>query len=214
MLLSSLQFGATLAYSPRGTTEPSGRSATFVRALKQNKRLGIQGGITSARFLATRMAERVHELPFAEHFSADAVLVPMPRAGLRRKGALWPALEIAEALVECGFCADVRILLKRTTALRKAATAAAQDRPTALQHFDSIAVDAAITHPSLVLVDDVVTRGATMLGAASRLHARSPGVKIFGFAAARTISDREITEVFDPVVGVIELRKGQTFRVP
>ena len=62
--------------------------------------------------------------------------------------------------------------------------------------------------------DDVVTRGATMLGAASRLCAREPSLKIFAFAAVRTISDGEVDEIFDPVIGSLELHQQQTFRRP
>jgi len=215
MLLSSVRFGATLAYSPRGTTALSRQSAGFVRALKQNKMLRVEGvEITAARYLAQRMDERRDELPFAKHLAAGVILVPMPRAGLRSKGAIWPALELAEALLERGFGGEIRELLKRTTPIRKAATSSAGERPTTLQHFDSMDVDGLVTDQPVVLVDDVITRGATMLGAASRLRASSVTLEIFGFAAARTISKGDVPEVFDPVVGTIELRKGQTFRKP
>jgi predicted amidophosphoribosyltransferase len=213
MLLSNVRFGATLAYSPRGKSDVSRRSADFVRALKQNKVLRIEGSTTAAGFLARRMADRRDELPFAGVL-ADAILVPLPRSGLHRRGALWPAFELAQALKAHGFGAEVRDLLRRTIPLRKAATAAADERPTARQHFDSMAVDGTITGGPIVLVDDVVTRGATMLGAASRLHARLSGLELFGFAAARTISDSEVVEIFDPVMGSIDLRQGQTFRRP
>jgi len=215
MLLSSIRFGATLAYSPRGSSESSRRSAAFVRALKQNKVLRVGGAdVTAARYLARRMAERRDGLPFVQELSPDVLLVPMPRAGLRRKGALWPAFELATALLAQGFGAEVRELVTRTIPLRKSATSSADERPTAQQHFDSMAVDAIVTDQPIVLVDDVVTRGATLLGAASRLRAWSPRLEVFGFAAARTVSEGEVGEVFNPVSGSIELRQLQTFRRP
>jgi predicted amidophosphoribosyltransferase len=177
--------------------------------------LRIEGAmITAARYLTRRMDERRDELPFAQCLTAEVVLVPMPRSGLRRKGAIWPALELAEALLERGFGGEIRELLKRSAPIHKAATSSAGERPTAQRHFETMDVDGLVTSQPVVLVDDVVTRGATMVGAMSRLSAASAKPKIFGFAAARTISEGEVPEVFDPVVGTIDLRNGQTFRKP
>jgi hypothetical protein len=53
-----------------------------------------------------------------------------------------------------------------------------------------------------------------MLGAMSRLRACLVDNDLFGFAAARTISTGEIEEVFDPTLGTITLREGETFRTP
>jgi len=41
---------------------------------------------------------------------------------------------------------------------------------------------------SIVLIDDILTRGHTFLGAAWRLHEAFPETKIVAFAAMRTIS--------------------------
>ena len=81
-----------------------------------------------------------------------------------------------------------------------ALAAAADERPTAGQHFDSMSIDGTVTDEPVALVDDVVTRGATMLGAASRLQAGSPRLEIFGFSAARTVSHGEVDEIFDGLV--------------
>jgi len=66
----------------------------------------------------------------------------------------------------------------------------------------------------LLVVDDVVTRGATLLGAATLLQRRFASCDIAGFAAVRTISEAEVSDMFDPVVGMISMRHGQPHREP
>lgn len=70
----------------------------------------------------------------------------------------------------------------------------------------------------LVLVDDVVTRGATLLACASRLMEAYPSIPVTGFAVARTMSggfDDSIVDLKVPVRGVIRLTEsGATKRRP
>ena len=68
----------------------------------------------------------------------------------------------------------------------------------------------------IVLIDDIVTRGATLLGPANRLADVFPQTRIRAFAAMRTISNPdEFNELYDPCVGTIELREsGDTLRRP
>jgi predicted amidophosphoribosyltransferase len=57
--------------------------------------------------------------------------------------------------------------LERTHAVAKAATSKPSERPKARAHFDSLAVAEPLALPNQVtLVDDVVTRGAQLFGAA------------------------------------------------
>jgi adenine/guanine phosphoribosyltransferase-like PRPP-binding protein len=67
----------------------------------------------------------------------------------------------------------------------------------------------------IVLVDDFVTRGATLVGACSRVAEAFPGAEIRAFAAVRTMTGSEITELVQPVAGEIRLEdNGETFRDP
>jgi len=67
----------------------------------------------------------------------------------------------------------------------------------------------------IVLVDDVITRGATMLGAASRLAEVYPEAEIRCFAMIRTMSRSEtFVRILDPCLGHIRLSGDQTFREP
>jgi len=61
----------------------------------------------------------------------------------------------------------------------------------------------------IVVVDDIVTRGATLLGAASRLRDSFPHARIVGFAAMRTVSNPDEFEgEYSPCSGSIESQDG------
>jgi hypothetical protein len=106
--------------------------------------------------------------------------------------------------------------LERTNPVLKAATAAPKDRPTAQAHFESLAVLKPMTLPAAVtLVDDIITRGAQMLGAAWRIWEARPDVIVRGFAVIRCISNpAEFKAIRAPCVGKIELRPSGCIRRP
>jgi len=150
-------------------------------------------------------------------FSPGTVLVPVPRsAPLLEPKARWPGREIAEELVEAGLAAEVYEALVRAEPVAKSAWAGRGERPTAMRHFETIRIESAIASPRRVLlVDDVVTMGNTILGAASRLAVQYPDTEILAFALLRTLGlQPEIERVLDPVFGVIELRGNKAWREP
>ena len=58
----------------------------------------------------------------------------------------------------------------------------------------------------IILVDDVITRGATTLGAVNKLKDAFPNATIRVFAVMRTISNSdEFSEIIQPRVGTIRL---------
>ena len=131
-------------------------------------------------------------------------------------GAVSRTQRICDALLACGLAKDVVVLLERVEPVLKSAYAAPVERPSALEHYVTIAVAQTLLTPAKVLlVDDVVTRGATLLGAASRIKDAFPECEVRGFALVRTESFDEVTEVRDPRVGIIEVaRTGKTVRRP
>lgn len=192
------------------------RSQTLMLQVKENRVvLSAHGAEPAAAFVARRLhEERPSEV--VEFLTRDAVLVPVPRSGLHKPHALWPAHEIATALVARGFGRRVLACLRRETAVPKAATATPGNRPGARQHFDSLAVDGALDLPSsVVLVDDVVTRGASLLGAAWRLWKAREDLDVRAFAVIRTISNpATFTQILDPCQGLISWENGHHRRVP
>lgn len=158
----------------------------------------------------------------------DAVLVPAPRsapfpAGLEiplrgtERDFLWVPRRICQQLVEARLAAAWAPLLVRKAKVTKSAGAGIGDRPLPALHAESMAVTSQSTAASrFVIVDDVVTRGATLLACASLLQERYPGADISGFALLRTISNpSEFSQILQPVKGAIELRPGgDTIRRP
>jgi hypothetical protein len=65
-------------------------------------------------------------------------------------------------------------------------------------------------------VDDVVTRGSTLLGCALALRDVYPQAEVEGFAVARTLKrdERVPASAIQPVVGTIEWRPGWIERDP
>jgi predicted amidophosphoribosyltransferase len=119
-------------------------------------------------------------------FAKGTVLVPVP--GSTATGdAQWVALQLAIALSQVGFELPVWVGLRREFTVRKSAQARSGLRPSVTQHYESFSV-VPMTSPirRIVLVDDVVTKGRTLLAAAARLRAELPYTDIRAFALLRT----------------------------
>ena len=73
-----------------------------------------------------------------------------------------------------------------------------------------------LLQPKILVVDDVVTRGSTLLACASLLAARFPEAEIRAFAVVRSVSNpQEFVGMLQPVAGAISLRpQGDTLRRP
>lgn len=156
-------------------------------------------------------------LPFASFFQPNTVLVPVPKSSLMRPDSLWVPLRIASALVGMGLGKTVAPCLIRMKPVAKAAFSVPQARPTVVEHYESLSVQGHLSElDDILLVDDIITRGATLLGAANRLIDAFPHVRIRGFASMRTVSNPdEFEALYAPYIGTIELRpSGDTLRRP
>jgi hypothetical protein len=90
------------------------------------------------------------------------------------------------------------------SAVRKSAIAPPSERPTVQQHYDSFVVKIVAPAPiQIVLIDDVVTAGSTLLAAASRIAEAYPDASVRAFALIRTMSGLEIDQVVAPATGTI-----------
>jgi predicted amidophosphoribosyltransferase len=126
------------------------------------------------------------------------------------------AARLAEALLRQGLGRDTWNGLKRIRAVKKSATASPRARPSVALHYESFSIEALPHAPhSLVLVDDVVTKGRTLLAAAVRLHEAFPGANIRAFALLRTMGlIPEVRRLLEPWRGVICWRAGDARRNP
>ena len=106
--------------------------------------------------------------------------------------------------------------LQRTRAVPKSAFAAPGQRPEVQFHVESLAVTDPLIPPGpLLLVDDVVTKGRTLLACATALATAFPGVEIRGFALIRTTGlVPEVAKIAWPVVGDLSLDGHDAVREP
>lgn len=216
MLLPELEFAALLAYTPRPENEEQRRSRTVMYHVIEDH-LVLQPPRPMSAWVAQRVQEQLRSLPFQGFFGPYVTLVPAPKSSLMQPGTLWVPHRLAHALARAGLGKAVDACLERAAAVLKAALSEPERRPTAHQHYDSLRVTPGLATPTeILLVDDVVTSGATLLGAASRLRQAFPGARIRAFAALRTISNPvEFCGLVDACVGKIELlSNGKTMRRP
>ncbi len=139
-----------------------------------------QGQRDVARALACYLAERVHDLPWL----GEACLVPIPTARVRVRlrgvdGAAYVARILARELGQCS-----RVMLG-TRSQRMQHQLKRRERLAGTRRL-YLHSNAALAGLSVVLVDDVVTTGATLREAAMVL--RTAGARVDGaLALARTL---------------------------
>jgi len=219
MQLSQLEFGSLLSYSPRGNSIKILHARDFMIALKTEK--FVEGPRTLKAVLMSKwVAETIQHdrgtLPFSSYFHPNAMLVPIPKSSLMKPDTLWVPERIASALAEIGF-GKVLPCIRRVKSVPKSASSLPTERPTPIDHYNSFRINGSLSEPDeIVLVDDVVTRGATLLGAANRVVEAFPKTRIRAFAVMRTISNpSDFIQLYDPCEGTIKLREsGDTLRRP
>ena len=216
MRLSRLEFGALLTYAPRGHSQDIEHSRDVMLHLKKDAFVE-DPPILMSQWVAQTIQKNLATLEFAAFFQPNTILVPTPKSSLMRPDTLWVPKRIAKALVSVGLGKVVSSCLFRRVPVPKAARSPPNMRPTAARHYETIGIQAGLSPPDeILLVDDIVTRGATLLGAANRLADAFPQTRIRAFSVIRTISSpHEFNKTFDPCIGTITLRRsGDTIRRP
>lgn len=210
ILRSELEFGSYLTYCPHGSSFEAMKSLTFVRDHLKTGRLATLSAVIKA------MVRARPQLPFADFFANDTVLVPVPGHAVSSKDSFSVTRLICGIMHFEGLCKDVADCLRRTQKVAPGYKVASKDRPTPEQHYATMAVETLLpSSDHLVLVDDVVTRGATFIAAASLLSEVYPRAAIQAFALVRTQSTAAIfSSMSEAVRGTITNRPWGTFRDP
>jgi predicted amidophosphoribosyltransferase len=208
-MIERIAFASCYVYSPTGAGKICERS----RLLREFLKAG------DARFLV-KYASRVHQLAAAStlltgFFHAGDVLVPVPGSSPESCDT-WVAANLAEALVREGLGSIAWPGLRRVRAVRKSATAARGARPSVELHYASFYMECPPRpFDSVVLVDDVVTKGRTLLAAAARVREVLPGVQIRAFALLRTMGFISgVEQLLNPCRGEIRWTAGDAQRIP
>jgi len=213
MRITEVKFGSLLTYTPRGTLDEHYRSRSVMKYLKNDEVLN-SGNLMSTS-IAQTIRNNLNSYSFSDYFNENTLLIPTPKSTIPLKDELWVPQRIALAMANNGL-GRMEECLYRSTALPRSSTSLASDRPKARQHYDSMKVKELLDRPTeIILVDDVITRGATALGAVNKLADSFPSARIRVFAAMRTISNPdEFSEIIQPCVGTITLIGENTRRVP
>jgi hypothetical protein len=208
-MIERISFASCYVYSPAGDGAICARSRLLRALLKEG----------DARFMikyAVRVRRQMEpSARLAGFFRSDDVLVPVPRSAPKAAGS-WAAAELARALVQEGVGSSTWPGLQRISAVCKSATAAKGRRPSVARHFDSFRLEPLEIRPaSVVIIDDVVTKGRTLLAAAARLREALPDTQIRAFALLRTMRlSSGIRALLEPCRGEIRWVDGDARRTP
>jgi predicted amidophosphoribosyltransferase len=217
----TLPFASCFTYLPGGSGSVCGKGRLLCARLKAADSAWLP------RLVSQVWLEAVGHGRFSEVLDGRAVLIPVPgSAPLQRVD--WVGERVAWCLTELGLGTEVWPILRRRHAVKKSAFAAAGERPSVLEHYASFAVEPGFLGRALVaergfggrglrliLVDDVITRGRTLLAAARRLHESFPRAEIRAFALLRTLGpDETLRRVLDPCEGEVRWISGDARRRP
>jgi hypothetical protein len=206
---SDLRFGSYLVYPNRRATEqaadPSSANAcrNLILAVKRDAVSPQDAPRTLIGVWIRKLATVLQSTILASLLDRSATLVPMPRSSPLLPRSVWPALRLAEAMVDQGLGAEVMPCLRRIKVVPKSAFSGPGARPTALDHYRSLAVELLPGIPDrVILIDDVVTQGSMFCGGYAKLAEVLHGAEIVAaFAFARTV--QSFTRAVDPCVGRI-----------
>jgi hypothetical protein len=207
--LRSVAFCSSYIYSPRGPGFGSEASRQVCARLKGGDVAWLP---TYARIVRGQVSR--HEA-LAGLFAGGVILVPVPGSA-PQSTRVWAAERLATALYGVGLGRCVWPGVRRRSPVRRSATAINTHRPTVQQHFESLSI-AALAHPlgRMVLIDDVITKGRTILAVAARLHEAFPNADIRAFALVRTMGLLPgVAHVLDPCQGVVRWAGGDAWRDP
>jgi predicted amidophosphoribosyltransferase len=208
-VIRRLAYASCYVYSPAGHNVASERSRLLRALLKE----------ADAQFML-KYAARVHQQTepceaLAGFFRSSDILVPVPGSSPKARGT-WVAAALSEALLQEGLGTMAWHGLRRVFAVPKSATAARGARPTVSRHYESFLLERPPSDPATVmLIDDVVTKGRTFLAAAARVRETFPHAQIRAFALLRTLGlIAGVDRLLDPCRGEIRWQAGDARRIP
>jgi hypothetical protein len=207
VLLSEVSYGSLLCYAPRGTDRAARDSQEFAHAIKYDQFIGEFRVIPlSIQRLREHLTPELDDL-----LPKGALLVPMPgSAPFRGKDYLWTPRRICEEMIEGGFGGSLAPLLTRRYVVTKSSQARPDERARPNVHYDSMETPKRLPFSGpdrIVVVDDVITMGATMLAGVSRIQEAFPGSDVRGFALVRSAFPEVFSTFINPFYGKVRMRQ-------
>jgi len=207
---NELIYGSFFSYNSKPKSDSERIAKEKVREIKFDKM--IEGKLWSQE-ISLLMKRDFEKLPFNNFFGKGTYLVPAPKSSLMVQDSLWVPSRIALAMSQKGFGIYFPCL-ERQKSVNKAAFSKYEDRPKIIEHLDSLKINSMLITEKMeriVIIDDVTTTGATLLGCALKLKEKFIEIPIFGFAVIRTVDDFKNFE--EPFIGKInEINNGRTHR--
>jgi hypothetical protein len=209
-VIRAVVYASCYVYSPAGSGAVCERSRLLRALLKAG-----DAGFMLKYALRVRQQATDSSL-LTGFFGTRDILVPVPGSAPSAAGGLWAAKHLAVALVNEGLGGAAWSGLRRVRAVRKSATAPPGERPTVNLHYESFFIERpAIAPERIVLIDDVVTKGRTLLAAATRVNEAFPCAQIRAFALVRTMGlVPGVQQLLDPCKGEIRWKAGDAYRSP
>ena len=209
-LSSSLTFASCYIYAPRGAGVLAAGARLLCQRVKES----------DPRWLP-RYAGQVAELcarerAFGRLFARDAWLVPVPGCSPACATST-AACRLAMAFHELGLAHEVWPGIARRIPVNRSATALLGKRPTVREHYESFAIGTTRGRSPhrIVLIDDVITKGRTLLAAGARLRREFPRADVRAFALVRTLGYvGQIDRLLAPCEGVVYWARGDARREP
>jgi predicted amidophosphoribosyltransferase len=205
-----LPYFTPYCYSPRGTS-PLAEKSRYLRDLIKH------ADSATLAHCARRIATLIDAAVAHNFFGPHVVLVPVPRRVAYDPRAPRSAPEaIARALHAAGHGKVVWPALRRVRSVPKSAWSRPGSRPEFIEHYTSLElIDHVPPASQLLLVDDFVTRGRTLLAAAAVIYQAVPRANISAFALVRTEGlAPDIAAITAPTIGAIRHLGGDAFRSP
>lgn len=209
-LFSDVQYASYLIYPARPTvgrirTPAEDKAKALVLAIKQLRVDPRFEPPDIAEWAVARMAAQRPTNVLHDFFGrGSAHVIAAPGAGFTLKHSASAPVALCFALVKYDLAAKMLPRIIRTAPVPKSAYAAPGARPPLRTHFDTMSVpDRALdANDDIIVVDDVVTKGTTLLAAVARVREAYPQARVRAFAIART---SEVTgdRVYAPVVGTV-----------
>ncbi len=219
-MLPMLHFASCFVYSPRAQGAMSDLSRLLCDGLKCGDPVCLPKYVRIVHEQFARQAQ------FQRVFGRDVVLVPVPGSSVQQSSVprIWAAERLAIALFAMGLAGAVWCCLRRIRPVRRSASSLAGQRPAVQEHYASFAVkrSAPLEPPArsreperIVLVDDVITKGRTLLAAATRMREVFPHANLQAFALVRTLGMIDsFATLLAPCEGLVRWSGGDARRHP